>query len=447
MEEKVIIQLGLIKVYVFIFSSLLIIGVPISMVNAGYNNNLRMTCPADSSAMCNYFITVPASLDDTAVFKLYSHYMVAESQIRPYGEFKGDIQVIHADTDGDNKEEIITVPKRGGGPHVRIWELPYQYRLDFSPILDDEFFAYDNQFHGGLNVVTGDYDGDGTDSITISPLSDGGPNIRTFRYSEHGYTLDDWFFAYSEDFHGGVTVHSGDVDGDGKDELIIGSVQGAAPIKIYDWNGVNFDLKNEFMPFSNDFTDGVRIKIGNVSKQINQENEEIIITPNYSANPEIKIYSWDGDQFRIVDQFMAYGDNSSIHLNSGVDMQLGNVAGDGKLEIVTFPLQENIVPLRVWQEGGDAPLHLNFRPIAQKTIYEMGSQGISVGLRNLQPDRFPELDGDGHDEIIVASKGGVSPIVQLYRFHLYEPTRLEVLNNVLVFSPEYRGGIHFDGIM
>jgi len=44
----------------------------------------------------------------------------------------------------------------------------------------------------------------------------------------------DSFFAYDQNFRGGVRVAAGDVNGDGRDDIITGAGNGSAPVRAFD---------------------------------------------------------------------------------------------------------------------------------------------------------------------------------------------------------------------
>src|SRR4051794_6293575 len=68
----------------------------------------------------------------------------------------------------------------GGGPHVRAWDGNFQ---DVA-----SFYAYDSQFHGGVDVAVGDVSGDGVEDIITGAGPGGGPHVRVF--SRTGVPMD-----------------------------------------------------------------------------------------------------------------------------------------------------------------------------------------------------------------------------------------------------------------
>jgi len=150
-----------------------------------------------------------------------------KSTIRPYGTFSGGTRVASGNLDSDSSPEIVTGTGRGGGPHVRTFELNGTPRASF--------FAYGSSFRGGVDVAVGDVDGDGRDEIITSPGAGGGPHIRIFRAD--GRAIGG-FMAYSPSFRGGVNVTTADVNGDGRDEIITGPGRGGGPhVRIFRASG------------------------------------------------------------------------------------------------------------------------------------------------------------------------------------------------------------------
>lgn len=170
-------------------------------------------------------------------------------EFKPYdGKFTGDISFAVADLDGDKTKEIITGAGQGGGPHVRV------FNKDGKPLIGG-FFAYDKNFRGGVKVAVMDLDGDKTQEIITAAGQGGGPHIRIF--NKDGKPLIGGFFAYEQTFRGGVSLAVGDVDGDGKKEILTAPGSGRAPeVKIFNKDGKNL---NSFMAYENDFRSGLRI--------------------------------------------------------------------------------------------------------------------------------------------------------------------------------------------
>jgi hypothetical protein len=144
------------------------------------------------------------------------------------GKFKGDISLSVADLEGDGNKEIVIGAGIGGGPQVRIFNKD-------GRLLNGGFFAYDRNFRGGVNIAAIDLNGDGTYEIITGAGNGGGPQVRIF--NKDGKVLGG-FFAYDKYTHTGVSVAVGNLQG-GKDRQIITAPASAssAQIKVWDRSG------------------------------------------------------------------------------------------------------------------------------------------------------------------------------------------------------------------
>lgn len=200
--------------------------------------------------------------------------------------FSGGVDVALGDVDGDGIEEIITAPGPGRTPEVRVY--------DNSGTLVRSFMAYDQRFTGGLHVAAGDLDGDGVDEIVTGPGKGGGPNIRVF--SGLG-AVKASYFAYSPLFTGGVDVSSGDVEGNTNDELITAAGPGGGPhIRTWSYTGTASptNLQN-FFAYSPSFPGGVHVSTGDVT---GDSKEEIVTIPRTNGGPHVRVFNSAGSVLR-----------------------------------------------------------------------------------------------------------------------------------------------------
>jgi hypothetical protein len=139
----------------------------------------------------------------------------------PYGaSFAGGVAVAVGDVDKDGWADIVTGAGPGGGPHVLVFS-------GKTGVVIRNFFAYAPAFAGGVLVAAGDVNGDGYADIITGPGPGGGPHVRAFDGATGAELLS--FLAHPAGFTGGVTVGAGDVNADGKADIVTGAGPGGGP--------------------------------------------------------------------------------------------------------------------------------------------------------------------------------------------------------------------------
>ena len=190
--------------------------------------------------------------------------------------------------DGDGIDEIVTAPGPNGNSNVKVFDIEGNVKADF--------FAYDKNFQGKVNVAVGDVDGDGIDEIITGAGPGGGPHVRVF---DGQGNVKFHFFAFNKNFLGGVNVAVGDVDGDGQNE-ILASVASEASAYIRVFDSKLLLLRLQFLSYSKDFYYGVNV----ATADFDEDNRtEIIVAPNASKEPQINIFTPSGDP---VSRFYSY---------------------------------------------------------------------------------------------------------------------------------------------
>jgi len=215
-------------------------------------------------------------------------------------------RVLVADLDGNNKLDQIS--EQGGRLKI---SGPGRKTIAIAP--------YGNNFKGRLSFAVFDFNKDGSQEIIIVPLTSGGPQVVI--YSQTGKKLSSGFFAFDKDFRGGVNIAAGDVDGDGKGEIIVTPAKNLAPtVKIFSEKGT---LVGSFLAYDKNFRGGVNISVGD----LNQDGRSELVTGAASSGPHIRIFTSTG---KLLGQFMAYDPK----IGGGVRVMVSDSDGDGKAEIL-----------------------------------------------------------------------------------------------------------------
>ena len=180
--------------------------------------------------------------------------------IQPFEEeYRGSLSVKLGDLDKDGTVEVITTPATGGGPNVRV----YGYNSTTGKFeLKDWAMAFDEGFKGGVGLAIANMDGDDYREVVVYPLQNGGPNIRVYEYDANAkLTLLDWTLAYDAGFRGKMSINIGDLDGDGDSAVVVSPLTDGGPnVRIYEYTNGDLSVTNWFMAYANTFRDGVITK-------------------------------------------------------------------------------------------------------------------------------------------------------------------------------------------
>ena len=197
--------------------------------------------------------------------------------IQPFeAAFTGGVYVTAGDVTGDGIPELIITPDEGGGPRVRVFN-----GSGFGIIAD--FFGIDDiNFRGGARATVGDINGDKVGDLIVAAGFGGGPRVAGYdgRSLGTGSPVKVFadFFAFEQGLRNGIFVAAGDIDGDGKAELIAGGGPGGGPrVTVFSGNAllVNVEIPvGDFFAGDPNSRGGVRVAV----KNLDGDNRADIIT-------------------------------------------------------------------------------------------------------------------------------------------------------------------------
>jgi hypothetical protein len=177
--------------------------------------------------------------------------------VTPFGPaFTGGVRVAVGDVTGDTVPDLIAAAGPGGGPAVAVFD-------GATGQLVRTFFALEPAFTGGLSVAAGDVNLDGVADIIAAASAGGGPRVVVFD-GKTGAELRT-FFAFEPTFTGGVNVAAGDLNGDGRADVIAGAGAGGGPRVVVFSGATGAELSDRFA-YDPSFRGGVSVAAGDMDR-------------------------------------------------------------------------------------------------------------------------------------------------------------------------------------
>lgn len=227
----------------------------------------------------------------------------------PYPGFGGGVHVAVGEVTGDAFDDVITAPGFGGGPHIKVYD-GAQLQAG-KAIVAKEFFAFDAAFRGGVFVAAGQMDPTSVQKeIVVGAGESGGPHVKVFTLDRVTFIqappnpqdyfqvrMQNEFFTFDASFRGGVRVAAGDVNGDGRDDLVAAAGPGGGPhVRVFDvfppnpleLRTSNRQLLDEFFAYDAAFRGGVYVAAGHLT---GDDKAEVVTGPGDGGGPHVKVFA------------------------------------------------------------------------------------------------------------------------------------------------------------
>jgi hypothetical protein len=173
--------------------------------------------------------------------------------------------------------------------------------------------------------------------------------------------LADFFGIADPNFRGGARIGTGDVNGDGTPDLIVGAGVGGGPrVAIFDGKqlaqGNEVRLVGDFFAFESSLRNGVYVAGGSYA---GDGFADVILGAGPDGAPRVRVLSSqsllaDGSQVELANFYA--GDQTN---RGGVRVTAKDLNGDGKVDLITGPGQGGGSAVQVYPNGQSSPEALN----------------------------------------------------------------------------------------
>jgi subtilisin family serine protease len=267
----------------------------------------------------------------------------------------------------------------------------------------------DEIIKAGSSFVTGDINGNGIDEIVVGAAVGEEPKIRIL--SSQGKLLGE-FLAADKKFRGGLNVALIDLDNSGAKKIIVAPASGGSPqIKIFDYQG---NLKSQFLAAPKDWRGGFTVGAGDID---GKGLPKIVIGFGAKSEPQVRIFNTEG---KLISAFLAYEKS----FRGGVNVAVANLDGrkdHNKAEIIVTPGTGRDPEVKIYNNRAQ----LKNKFLAYGKSWQ-GGVNLSAG----------DINSDGVAEIIMSAYSGAAPHVRVFNISGI------ILESFYAYDQAFNGGVN-----
>jgi hypothetical protein len=261
-------------------------------------------------------------------------------------------------------------------------------------------------FSGGVTVASGDVNGDGIADLIVGAGPGGGPRVAVFSGFDGSLLYN--FYAYEPTFMGGVNVSTADFNGDGHSDIVVGSGVGGGP-RVVVFSGADLSVMRDVFVYASTFRGGVNVATGDFN---HDGTPDLITSAGAGGGPEVVVFS--GADLQQLANFFVFNPD----LRTGFYIASGDVNGDGYADVIAGngaggPAEVNVISGLTHQSIADFFVN---DPLQPGTA--IPSIQFDAGVRVASAD----VNGDGIDDIITVKGPGSAPIIRTYQVGTVDPT-------------------------
>ena len=260
--------------------------------------------------------TVSAYAADTGTLKF---------SVPVYGShFTGGVRLATADFTGDGIPDVVLAPGAGRSPRIEVLD-----GTTGKPIAGplSSFLAYGSGADKGVFVATGDVNGDGHADIITATLLSSAPKIEVFSGVDGSQIAS--FSVPGAAFAHGLTIASADLTNDGRAEVVVGSATNG---QIRTYNPLTGTIISgplgSFRAFGPGYSGGVFLGADSLSGDVNGDNRPDLVVGSASGIARARVF--DGVTGESLYDFKPFGNG----VTGGAQVALAYVDDDSHADIV-----------------------------------------------------------------------------------------------------------------
>jgi len=284
-------------------------------------------------------------------------------------------RVAMGDIDGDGAFELLVAKGEGPTNNSEV----KGFELDGTPLSGANFVPFSSGYRSGARVSSGDFDGDGHDEIVVGSSA---PRslIRIFSYDEQAARTRDSGVLFSPypGVSGGVNIAAADLDGDGVAELVTAPAAKSEPPSVSIWSVDTGAGPGAWsvIPYTGTFqtpTNVLQTATGGGAALA--AGPGLIAVGTGAAGGRVEIYSGStvyDCRIDLLDHAL-----TPTRQRSGIELAVGDVDADGRTEVVVTLGHNASSGTEAWIFKDDCSIDASLGPFFPGALF-----GARLGVGN-----------------------------------------------------------------